>query len=88
MYNEIKDALKSIDTDLTWYRNWQKTQLKFINRVERLKQRAVDAGNDNEALDRANELSQMRKDYAYTSGMIDGLKHAERTLLHYLGEEI
>ena len=92
MYKEISAALESIDTDLNFYRTLQKTQLKHINKIERLKQRlkqrAVDAGDDDAALERTNQLVQLRKDYAYTSGMIDGLKHAGRTILHYLGEEI
>lgn len=88
MFKEINDALESIDTDLNWYRTFQKSQMKIINKTERLKQRAVDAGDDVEALKCTNYLVQLRKDYAYTSGMIDGLNHAGRTILHYLGEEI
>ena len=88
MYKEITAALESLDTDLNWYRTLQKTQLKHINKIERLKQQAVAAGDDDVALERANQLTQLRKDYAYTSGMIDGLNHAGRTILHYLGEEL
>jgi hypothetical protein len=88
MYKEIKNALDSIDYDLAYFHDFQSRQLKYINKIEHLKRNAVKSAKDDVALEHTNQLIQLRKDYAYTSGMIDGLKYAERVILHCLGEEI
>lgn len=74
-YEKVKETLRD---ELEWYITMKKSQQKLIGKIEAARRSAVSNGNDDIALAHTNQLVQLRKDYEYLEGRIDGAKHALR----------
>lgn len=84
MKNEMVSDIKlSILEDYNNYLDVHRETQSEINQLERYKWHAVKNGKDGDVLDFTNQLLQKRKEFAYQSGILDGLYHAVRTINHF-----
>ncbi len=90
-YEWLADAvvasLFALSDELDESKNVHRNNLQLMNKVERQKAKAVKLNQDDLALVFTKELVTMRKNYAYESGWIDGLKRALKVINDHLIED-
>lgn len=84
LMQSINDCFSDLNKMLRMNRLAHSGHLKNINSDERLKEKAVKVGDDELALKLTNEITSMRKAYAYESGWIDGVQMAIKTFYYFI----